>query len=84
MRPKVVPELNASREESLANNLNSPANKSEQLQKSMIRTQSEGVLNPLNEITISIPEDAKKVRTHRAESAIQVRSRPLDAIKRNQ
>ena len=29
MRPKVVPELNASREESMANNLNSPANKSE-------------------------------------------------------
>lgn len=29
MRPKVVPELNASREESIANMLNSPANKSE-------------------------------------------------------
>ena len=50
----------------------------------MVRTRSEGVLNPLNEITISLPEEAKKVRNNRAESAIQVRTRPLDAVQRNQ
>ena len=70
MQPLTVPELTASREESIANILNSPGNKSEQLKKSMVRTRSEGVLNPLNEITISLPEEAKKVRNNRAESAI--------------